>query len=170
MMEEDGNTYLLYTNDDYYYFYYWKEKDVACLWQRSGKRLPLLGFFRIYTSLNQKSNFTSNMFAKNSIASKGKTILSRHLNKSVAGKRFLSSFSLALTDEQQAFKELARSFARDVMMPKSAEYDQTGEFPQEIFKQAWELGLVNTHIPVEQGGMGLHCLDGVIISEEFAYA
>ena len=55
-------------------------------------------------------------------------------------------------------------------MPKSAEYDQSGEFPQEIFKQAWELGLVNTHIPVEQGGMGLHCLDGVIISEEFAYA
>ena len=82
----------------------------------------------------------------------------------------LSTFSLNLTDEQKAFQELARSFARDEMMPKSAEYDESGEFPQEIFKQAWELGLVNTHIPVENGGMGLHCLDGVIISEEFAYA
>eukprot|EP00943_MAST-04B_sp_MAST-4B-sp1_P002167 g2167.t1 len=106
------------------------------------------------------------MFTK-TITKHGRKVIS-----SVGGtnKHFLSTFSLNLTDEQQAFKELARSFARDEMMPKSAEYDESGKFPQEIFEQAWELGLVNTHIPVEQGGMGLHCLDGVIISEEFAYA
>lgn len=75
-----------------------------------------------------------------------------------------------ITDEQRQFQMLARDFARDEMMPLSAQYDKSGEFPQEIFEKAWELGLVNTHIPEEQGGMGLHCLDGVIISEEFAYA
>jgi acyl-CoA dehydrogenase len=35
--------------------------------------------------------------------------------------------------------------------------------------QAWELGLVNGHIPTEYGGLGLHALDGVIIAEELAY-
>lgn len=35
--------------------------------------------------------------------------------------------------------------------------------------QAWELGLVNGHIPTEFGGLGLHALDGVIIAEELAY-
>lgn len=34
---------------------------------------------------------------------------------------------------------------------------------------AWELGLVNTHIPTEYGGLGLSTLDGVIIAEELAY-
>ena len=97
------------------------------------------GPLHIYTSLNQISNFTSKMFAKNSIASKGKTVLSRHLNRSVVGKRFLSSFSLALTDEQQAFKELARSFARDVMMPKSAEYDQSGNFRRKYLSRLGNL-------------------------------
>lgn len=43
------------------------------------------------------------------------------------------------------------------------------EYPHDIFRKAWELGLVNTHIPKEYGGLGLGCLDGVIISEELAY-
>ena len=103
--------------------------------------------------------------------SKALKLAIRRVSPSSSSARSLStSFNLNITDEQKAFQELARSFARDEMMPKSAEYDESGKFPQEIFEQAWELGLVNTHIPVEQGGMGLHCLDGVIISEEFAYA
>ena len=44
------------------------------------------------------------------------------------------TLGLDITDEQKAFQELARSFARDEMMPKSAEYDESGKFPQEIFQ------------------------------------
>lgn len=43
------------------------------------------------------------------------------------------------------------------------------KYPEEVFKKAWELGLVNTHIPQEYGGLGLHCVDGVVIQEELAY-
>ena len=43
-------------------------------------------------------------------------------------------------------------------MPVAAEYDRTMEFPRPVFDKAWELGLVNTHIPEEYGGLGLGCL------------
>ena len=34
---------------------------------------------------------------------------------------------------------------------------------------AWEVGLVNMHVPEKYGGPGLHALDGVIVGEELAY-
>jgi acyl-CoA dehydrogenase len=79
------------------------------------------------------------------------------------------SFSLALSEEQQAFKEAARKFAQEEVMPVAAEYDRTMEFPRPIFDKAWELGLVNTHIPEDYGGLGLGCLEGCLIGEELAY-
>ena len=103
------------------------------------------------------------------------------------------SFSLALSEEQQAFKEAvrlpplpthtlslprdaphhhhwqARKFAQEEVMPVAAEYDRTMEFPRPVFDKAWELGLVNTHIPEEYGGLGLGCLEGCLIGEELAY-
>jgi hypothetical protein len=33
------------------------------------------------------------------------------------------------------------------IIPKAAELDKTMEYPHDIFRQAWELGLVNPHIP-----------------------
>ena len=78
-------------------------------------------------------------------------------------------YSLSLSDEQNALKELARQFAREEMMPAAAEYDRTMAFPQPLFEKAWELGLVNTHVPEFAGGLGLGCLEGVLIGEELAY-
>jgi acyl-CoA dehydrogenase len=75
----------------------------------------------------------------------------------------------SLTEEQQALQELARKFAREEMAPKAAHHDETGEFPLEVAKKAWELGLMNTHVPPEYGGMGLGVLDGCIITEELAW-
>ncbi|KAH9258754.1 hypothetical protein BASA81_003256, partial [Batrachochytrium salamandrivorans] len=75
-----------------------------------------------------------------------------------------------LSDNQKEYQKLARDFARDVMIPQAAEFDRTMAYPHAIFKQAWELGLCNTHIPESCGGLGLHCMDGVVISEELAYA
>ncbi|KAF1775237.1 Acyl-CoA dehydrogenase/oxidase, N-terminal [Phytophthora cactorum] len=79
-----------------------------------------------------------------------------------------SAFSLKLSDDQREFQQLARKFAREEMIPKEKHYDQTMEYPQEIFEKAWELGLVNTHVPEKFGGLGLGSLDGCIIGEELA--
>ena len=75
----------------------------------------------------------------------------------------------SLTEEQVQLQELARKFAREEIIPKAAHHDQTGEFPHEIVRKAWEIGLMNTHVPDEYGGAGLGVLDGCLITEEFAY-
>jgi len=77
--------------------------------------------------------------------------------------------SFELTEDQRALQETARKFAKEEMIPKAEHHDRTGEFPKDVTKKAWELGLMNTHVPQEYGGMGLGVLDGAIITEEIAY-
>lgn len=43
-----------------------------------------------------------------------------------------------------------------------------GEYPWPVVKKAWELGLVNAHIPTEYGGLGLSLVDGCMIAEELS--
>lgn len=78
-------------------------------------------------------------------------------------------YSFELTDEQRAFQEQARTFARQEILPRAAHHDKTGEYPWEIIRKAWEMGLLNNHIPQECGGLGLSSFDGCMISEELAY-
>ncbi|MCE3013299.1 MAG: acyl-CoA dehydrogenase family protein [Proteobacteria bacterium] len=75
----------------------------------------------------------------------------------------------AITPEQKEIQELALKFARNEMIPVAQKFDDEGIFPKEIFKKAWELGLINTCIPAEYGGTGFSSLDSVIISEALAY-
>jgi acyl-CoA dehydrogenase len=75
----------------------------------------------------------------------------------------------SLSTEQREIRELALKFARNEMTPHSQEFDEKGIFPTAIFKQAWELGLINTCIPAEYGGAGFTSLDSVIIGESLAY-
>jgi acyl-CoA dehydrogenase len=67
-------------------------------------------------------------------------------------------------------RDLRLPLAEEEMIPQAGEYDRTGAYPQPIFAKAWELGLCNTHIPLEYGGPGLGALEGVLIAEELAYA
>jgi acyl-CoA dehydrogenase len=66
-------------------------------------------------------------------------------------------------------QELARKFAATEIIPRTKQLDQQQEYPHDIFKKAWETGLVNTHIPPAYGGPGLGSLAGVLIAEELAY-
>lgn len=56
-----------------------------------------------------------------------------------------------LSDTQKEFRELARKFAQEEIIPVAAEYDRTGKFPWEIVKKAHSLGLMNGHIPAHCG-------------------
>jgi alkylation response protein AidB-like acyl-CoA dehydrogenase len=56
-----------------------------------------------------------------------------------------------LSAEQKEIQELARKFTRDEIIPKAAEYDRTMEYPWDIVKKAWAVGLMNIHIPKHCG-------------------
>ena len=49
---------------------------------------------------------------------------------------------------------LAHDFAEKEIRPVAWEYDKDGTWPQEIIEKAWEVGLMNTHIPEDYGGAG----------------
>ncbi len=74
-----------------------------------------------------------------------------------------------LSDEQLALQTTARRFAREQVAPIAAEHDRTGEFPREVIRKAWELGLSSTVIPPEYGGVGLSSVDSCLVTEEIAW-
>ena len=69
---------------------------------------------------------------------------------------------LALTEEQVNMREMAHDFAGKVIRPVAWEYDREGTWPEVIIKKAWELGLMNSQIPVEYGAVGASYLDGCV--------
>ncbi|XP_017561800.1 medium-chain specific acyl-CoA dehydrogenase, mitochondrial [Pygocentrus nattereri] len=77
--------------------------------------------------------------------------------------------SFELTDQQKEFKEVARKFAQEEIIPVAPEYDRSGEYPFPLIRRAWELGLMNSHIPEDYGGLGLSSFDSCLITEELAY-
>ena len=74
-----------------------------------------------------------------------------------------------LTDEQKALREMAHDFAEKEIRPVAWQYDRDGTWPQEIIEKAWEVGLMNTHVPEEYGGPEASYLDGCIIEEELSW-
>ena len=66
-----------------------------------------------------------------------------------------------LTDEQKDLREMAHDFAEKEIRPVAWEYDKEGTWPEDVLKKAWEVGLMNSHIPEEYGGPGASYIDGV---------
>ncbi|HEX8648469.1 MAG TPA: acyl-CoA dehydrogenase family protein [Thermoleophilaceae bacterium] len=76
---------------------------------------------------------------------------------------------LTLTDEQKDLREMAHNFAENEIRKVAWEYDKEGTWPEDILKQAWELGIMNNHLPEEYGGPGLDYLSGCLIEEEIGW-
>ena len=74
-----------------------------------------------------------------------------------------------LTDEQKALRDMAHDFAAKEIRPVAWEYDKEGDWPGDVLQKAWELGLMNAHIPEEYGGPGLSFLDGALVEEELGW-
>ena len=74
-----------------------------------------------------------------------------------------------LTDEQVALREMAHDFAAKEIRPVAWEFDKEGTWPQAILEKAWELGLMNSHVPEAYGGPGVSYLEGCLIEEELCW-
>ncbi|XP_026758937.1 probable medium-chain specific acyl-CoA dehydrogenase, mitochondrial isoform X1 [Galleria mellonella] len=81
-----------------------------------------------------------------------------------------TGYCFELSDEQKALQELARKFTREEIIPAAAQYDKSGEYPWPILKKAWELGLMNGHVPVHCGGVGdFGVFEECLVAEEYAF-
>lgn len=74
-----------------------------------------------------------------------------------------------LNDEQRAIVDETRRFTKDRIIPAAAEADRSGVFPKDVFKEAWEMGVVAPNIPEAYGGAGLGEIEHVLITEELAF-
>jgi alkylation response protein AidB-like acyl-CoA dehydrogenase len=73
-----------------------------------------------------------------------------------------------LTDEQGAIREMAQSFAADVIAPKALDWDQQRHFPVDVIRQAAGLGLGGMMVSEVYGGSGLGRMDSVLVYEALA--
>ncbi|MGN8005218.1 acyl-CoA dehydrogenase family protein [Acidovorax sp. 22279] len=73
-----------------------------------------------------------------------------------------------LTEEQRAFAQTARDFARAEFAPHAAHWDEEGIFPREAIAKAGELGFCGLYAPEAAGGLALPRLDATLVFEEMA--
>lgn len=76
--------------------------------------------------------------------------------------------AIILTPEQQDLKELVKNFMESEIKPYIKEYDESGEFPIELYKKGFELGFHLLEIPEEFGGSGLNHQTMCVALEEMA--
>ena len=76
--------------------------------------------------------------------------------------------SFDLSEEHLALREHIRSFVAEEVTPVALEFDESQEFPHEIFRKLGELGYLGIVIPTEYGGSGMGYMEYALIVEEVA--
>jgi alkylation response protein AidB-like acyl-CoA dehydrogenase len=75
-----------------------------------------------------------------------------------------------LSEEQRAYRQTARDFARARLLPNAALWDELRHFPRAELEAAAALGFAGICVSEAAGGSGLSRLDAALIFEELAAA
>lgn len=70
------------------------------------------------------------------------------LNDTMTGMNF------QMNENQVMIADMIRKFGKDHIYPKMMEWDESQEFPVDVFKKLGELGLMGVLVPAEYGGSG----------------
>ena len=73
-----------------------------------------------------------------------------------------------LTDEQQMFQDVLRSFVSEHIKPVVREYEREGRYPTEIVAKMAEMGLFGITVPADFGGLGLDTVSMSLVFEEIS--
>lgn len=76
--------------------------------------------------------------------------------------------NFAPTDMQEQIAGMIRDFADKNIRPKMMEWDESQEFPVEVFRKLGELGLMGVLVPAEYGGSGLTYMEYITVVSEIA--
>jgi len=73
-----------------------------------------------------------------------------------------------LSDADKLIRDTARRIAREVVAPRAAEMDESGEYPHDVFAAFRDVGLLGLTIPPSYGGSGAGFLALALAVEEVA--
>ncbi|MBO9492573.1 acyl-CoA dehydrogenase family protein [Thalassotalea sp. G20_0] len=73
-----------------------------------------------------------------------------------------------LSEQQIAFRDLARQFAEAELTPHAAQWDIDCHFPVDVIRAAGDLGFCSLYTHESMGGLGLSRLDSHIVFEQLA--
>lgn len=76
---------------------------------------------------------------------------------------------LKIDDDRSDLVKMVRDFAANEIIPIAEELDATERFPEEIYRQLGQLGLLGITVPTEIGGVGGTTRDYVVVMEELSY-
>lgn len=74
----------------------------------------------------------------------------------------------ALTAQQLAVRDMAKSFADERLAPDALKWDQTEHFPVDVLREAAALGMAAIYVREENCGSGMTRLDATVIFEALA--
>jgi len=72
------------------------------------------------------------------------------------------------TEDQLMIAQVVRDFAEKEIRPNVMKWDESQEFPRDLFRKAGELGLMGVLVPQEYGGSGLSYFEYITVIEEIA--
>ena len=75
-----------------------------------------------------------------------------------------------LSQDQVAIRDMVRDFAANEIKPHAPAWDDSEEFPRQVFAQLGELGMLGVLVPEEYGGTGLGYVEYAVILEEVGAA
>lgn len=75
-----------------------------------------------------------------------------------------------LNEEQRAIRDLAREFAEREIAPYASEWDETREFPAEVYVKLGRAGLMGLPFPEKYGGGGADAISLALAIEELSKA
>jgi alkylation response protein AidB-like acyl-CoA dehydrogenase len=83
-------------------------------------------------------------------------------------QEYTEQLDFQLTENQQMITQMVRDFGARAIRPKMREWDESQEFPIEVFKGLGELGLMGVLVPTEYGGSGFGYLEYVTAIAELS--
>ena len=83
---------------------------------------------------------------------------------------FLNSMRFDLGEEIGALRDMVHRWAQERVKPMAAEIDRKNAFPNELWPEMGQLGLLGLTVPPEYGGAGMGYLAHVVAVEEIARA